>query len=328
MTEHNQYNSGFYKLVALWVVIETFIGGIIHSFNLPISGLFVASGATVCLCLIGINYKSNAIIKATILVFIFKLMLSPQAPPTAYIAVGFQGLIACLLFSFKKYYSAKCFVLAILALVESGMQKIIVLTLLYGVTFYKAINEFVAKLLHTQQPYNFSLIIASCYLLLHLIAAVWLGFFLKSLPTKITKWKEEFTLFTSNQIVTVMQPINKTSKRKYRSLIKAIFVLFICVSLFYLTNNITSQYKILLLIQRFFVVIILWHFIVKPIVIFLMENWMKRYKQKNNKSVEIVLNLLPNIIAIVKLSQKEAAKEKAAFNRIKLFTKLMIINIV
>lgn len=328
MIENSQHNSGFYKLVALWVVIETFIGGIIHSFNLPISGLFVASGACICLCLIGLNYNSNALIKATILVSVFKLMLSPQAPPTAYIAVGFQGLMAWLLFSFKKYYSAKCFVLAILALVESGMQKIIVLTLLYGVTFYKAINEFVAKLLHTNQPYNFSLIIAGCYLLLHLITAIWLGFFLKSLPAKISKWKQQFTLFTNNQIATAKQPISKTSKTKYRNLINAVIVFFACVLLFYLTNNITSQYKILQLIKRFVAVIIIWHFIVKPLAFFLMENWMKRYKQENNKSIDVVLNLLPDIMAVVKLSQKEAAKEKAAFNRVKLFTKLVIINIV
>lgn len=329
MTTNSQHTSGFYRLVALWVVIETFIGGIIHSFSLPISGLFVASGACICLCLIGISYNSKAIVKATLLVCLFKLMLSPQAPPTAYIAVGFQGLVAYLLFLSKRYYTAKCFVLAILALVESGMQKIIVLTVLYGNTFYTAVNEFASKLIHAKQQYNFSLIIAAIYLIIHLFAAIILAFFLKKLPTRILRWKQKYTVFGETQIAETRQPISiKSSQKRYRKLIYASVVFFLLILLFYVSNQIKSESKILFLLQRFFLIIAIWYFVVKPLALFLLEKVMLRYKQKNTTSINLILNLLPDIVSVVKLCQKEAIKEKTVMGRIRLFTKLVIINIV
>jgi hypothetical protein len=45
--------------------------------------------------------------KSTIIVGIFKMMLSPQAPPPAYIAVFFQGLMGELLFWKKRFFSIK-----------------------------------------------------------------------------------------------------------------------------------------------------------------------------------------------------------------------------
>ena len=42
----------YYRLIALWVVCEALLGGIIHGFKLPVSGLIVGSSAVVCICLI------------------------------------------------------------------------------------------------------------------------------------------------------------------------------------------------------------------------------------------------------------------------------------
>ena len=89
----------YYRLIALWVLCEAMLGGIIHGLKIPVSGLFVGSSAVICICLIAWYVpQKGAIIKATIIVAIFKMMLSPQAPPPAYIAVFFQGLLGELLF--------------------------------------------------------------------------------------------------------------------------------------------------------------------------------------------------------------------------------------
>ena len=209
-------NSLFYRLIALWVVIEAFLGGIIHSFNLPISGLIVASGAVICLSLIAQYCQvKGAILKATVIVALFKLMLSPQASPTAYIAVFFQGLLAQLLFTSNKYFSIKCIVLSVLALVQSGMQKIIVLTLLYGVDFYKAIDEMVGKLLHTKAHYSFSIYIAAAYVFIHLITGLVVGLFTASLPNKIITWKAKYSLFTIDLNNTEEEVKKKKPRHKF-----------------------------------------------------------------------------------------------------------------
>src|ERR1041385_8287233 len=95
----------YYRLIGLWVLCEAMLGGIIHAAKIPVSGLIVGSCAVVCICLIAFyNSTKGAIIKATIIVAVFKMILSPQAPPLAYLAVFFQGIMGELLFGKRKFY--------------------------------------------------------------------------------------------------------------------------------------------------------------------------------------------------------------------------------
>ena len=95
----------YYRLIALWIICEAFAGGIMHSIKIPFSGLVISSLAMICIILIAHHVsEKNAILKATIIVAIFKLMLSPHSPGTAYIAVFFQGLLGNFLFLNKKQF--------------------------------------------------------------------------------------------------------------------------------------------------------------------------------------------------------------------------------
>src|ERR1700741_1919680 len=160
----------YYRLVALWGLCEAMLGGIIHGLKIPISGLVVGSCAILCICLIAFYVPvKGVIIKATIIVAIFKMMLSPQAPPPAYIAVFFQGLLGELLFWNKRYYAVSCMILAVLGLLESGLQRILVLTIVYGNDLWTVINNFINGLTKQKVPTNYSLLIGGGYVLLHLI---------------------------------------------------------------------------------------------------------------------------------------------------------------
>src|SRR5688572_21188273 len=126
----------YYRLIALWVLCEAMLGGIIHGFRIPVSGLVVGSCAVICICMIAwYNPKKGAIIKATIIVAIFKMMLSPHSPAPAYFAVFFQGLMGELLFWRRRLYTLSCLLLAVLSLIESGFQRILMLTIVYGNEF-------------------------------------------------------------------------------------------------------------------------------------------------------------------------------------------------
>ncbi|HQW00735.1 MAG TPA: hypothetical protein PLZ91_10445, partial [Bacteroidia bacterium] len=173
----------YFKLIALWVICEAMLGGIIHGFKLPISGLVIGSSAVVCISLIGyLVPHRGAILKATIVVAIFKMLLSPQSPFPAYIAVLFQGICGELIFSGRKNFKARCYLLAFLALIESAFQRVIVLTILFGVDFWKAVNEFISGLTQTDPSTNYSLYFVITYVALHLIAAFFIGRFTSSIP--------------------------------------------------------------------------------------------------------------------------------------------------
>jgi len=181
MNEHknNELNKQvYYRLIALWVICEAFAGGIMHGIKLPFSGLIVSSLAITCIILIAYYVPTaSAIIKATVIVAVFKLMLSPHSPPTAYIAVFFQGLMGQLLLRNKRTFNAGAIILAVLALVESAIQRILVLVIVYGNNLWKAINEFLQKLTHEQTTTNYSFMIAASYILLHAVTGVFVGIY-------------------------------------------------------------------------------------------------------------------------------------------------------
>ncbi|MEO5990886.1 MAG: hypothetical protein ABIP68_04565, partial [Ferruginibacter sp.] len=68
----------YYRLIALWAFCEGFAGGIMHITKIPFAGMFVSSLAVLCIILIGFFVNARAILKATVIVAIFKLMLSPH----------------------------------------------------------------------------------------------------------------------------------------------------------------------------------------------------------------------------------------------------------
>src|SRR5436190_12902828 len=148
----------YYRLIALWVLCEAMLGGIIHGFKIPVSGLIVGSCAVICICLIAYYVPAKgAIIKATIIVAVFKMMLSPQAPPPAYIAVFFQGLMGELLFWKKRFFSLSCLLFGVIALLESGLQRILTLTIIYGNDLWKVINDFINGITKQKTTTNYSL---------------------------------------------------------------------------------------------------------------------------------------------------------------------------
>ena len=179
----------YYRLIALWVLCEAMLGGIIHGLKIPVSGLFVGSSAVICICLIAWYVpQRGAIIKATIIVAIFKMMLSPQAPPPAYIALFFQGFLGELLFfRNRKFYQVSCILFAVLSLLESGLQRILVLTIVYGNDLWKVINDFINGLTKQKISTNYSLLIGTAYVSLHLLTGILVGLLASVLPKRIEK---------------------------------------------------------------------------------------------------------------------------------------------
>ena len=129
------------------------LGGIIHGFKIPVSGLMVGSCAVVCICLIGWYVpQERRYIKATMIVAIFKMMLSPQAPPPAYIAVFFQGLMGELLFWKKRFYSdCPVYCWQYLAYWNRDCSGYWCLQLVYGNDLWKVINDFINGLPNKKQ---------------------------------------------------------------------------------------------------------------------------------------------------------------------------------
>ncbi|MBC7872588.1 MAG: hypothetical protein H7Y01_01255, partial [Ferruginibacter sp.] len=320
----------YYRLIALWVLCEAMLGGIIHGLKIPVSGLVVGSCAVVCICLIAWYVPNKgAVIKATIIVAVFKMMLSPQAPPPAYIAVFFQGLMGELLFWNRRFFKLSCILLAVLGLLESGLQRILVLTIVYGNDLWKVINNFINGLTKQKQTTNYSLLLGSGYVVLHLITGLVVGWWAALLPKRIDRWNNEKQyIIVLNDVTTINLP---AASKKRKRLKKGLFVIWLLLVALY----VQSYFKIgtpllpphisLKILLRSLIIVLGWIFIIGPVIKQLLHWWLKKKQTQSQQDVQEVLRLLPATQQLVVQSWKRSAGLKG-WKRISACSKMILVN--
>ena len=273
----------YYRLVALWIFCEAVLGGIIHGLKLPVSGLIVGSCSVICICLIACYVPlRNAILKATILVAIFKLMLSPHSPPTAYIAVFFQGLIGQLLFSTNGFSKTSCILLGVIALAESALQRILVMTIVFGNDLWKAINDTINKLTGQGGATNYSLLFGVGYLLLHIIV----GFIVGLIAYKLaTQQKQPGAIYLipdeTNETVNI-----KPKKKKLKMALLITWIIFLILFLqswLSIGKPILPSHVFFQIILRSLFIMLTWYFVVSPILLYFTRKWLEKQQKKTYK---------------------------------------------
>jgi nucleoside-triphosphatase THEP1/ABC-type thiamin/hydroxymethylpyrimidine transport system permease subunit len=319
----------YFRLIALWVLSEAMLGGIIHGLQIPVSGLIVGSCAVVCICLIGWYVpQKGAIIKATLIVAIFKMMLSPQAPPPAYIAVFFQGLMGEILFRNKRFFKISCLLLAVLALLESGLQRILVLTIIYGNDLWKVINDSINGLTKQKTATNYSLLIGGGYVLLHLITGLLVGWWVSILPGRITKWsKEEWNrIIVSNDAAVTFPPSKRKKKLKKGMLVVWVVLIALYIqSYFKVGTPLLPSYISLKILLRSIIIVLSWYFIIGPLLKQLLHYWLQKKKTRSQQDIQQVLQLLPATQQLVAKSWQRTS-DKKGWKRITAFGKIILIN--
>lgn len=324
-------NSGsliYYRLIALWVLCEAMVGGIIHGFKIPISGLVVGSCAVICICLIAWYVPGKgSIIRATIIVAIFKMVLSPQAPPTAYIAVFFQGLLGELLFWNRRTYRISCLILAVLALLESGFQRIFVLTIVYGNDFWKAINDFLNRLTGQKNVTNYSLVIGGAYVVLHLITGLIVGWWASLLPGKIVQWSKDNRLkIAISNVEGTEYLIPKRKRGRFWLFIVWIILIALYVqSYFKIGEPLLPTHVSLKILLRSLIIVLAWVFMIGPEIKNLLHTWLQKKRAGVQPEMQKVFALLPETQLLMAESWKRT-KSRRGLKRLQDFARTVIFN--
>ena len=130
------------RLTALWALNEAGLGGLVHALRVPFTGVVVGSTAVVLIALIAFfaERRMPAILKATVVVILVKAAASPHTPLPAYVAVGFQGLMGALLFGRLPSLRLGALLLGLLALWQGAVQKLVVMSLLYGRSLWDSVD--------------------------------------------------------------------------------------------------------------------------------------------------------------------------------------------
>ncbi|HNP53980.1 MAG TPA: hypothetical protein PKK69_05170, partial [Ferruginibacter sp.] len=276
-----------YRFIAVWILVEAFAGGIMHTFNLPFTGLLINGLALICILFIA-RYAQPAvtILQATLLVAIFKFLLSPQSPPTAYLAVFFQGLTGHLLFYSGRISPSRSILYGVLTLLESGAQRILVLWVFYGNTFWKAFNGFIAKLTQQSPDIAYARWLSMGYLLIHVVAGALIGNYAYLLVSRSEGWRKDnshllFEQYLANTAIS-SSPKNKTFRLGLSWVILLVLIGFMLHDQFNPMHRLIPASKLGLILIRMVLILLGWLLIIKPVVTALLNKWLRQQQVKES----------------------------------------------
>ncbi|MDO5656241.1 MAG: hypothetical protein Q4G27_08890 [Flavobacteriaceae bacterium] len=279
------------KLTALWAVSESGLGGLMHAAKIPFSGIFLGSFAVIIVSMIAFHatHKFKSIAQATLLVIIIKAIASPHSPIAAYLAVSFQGILGALIYQIFGLNRVSSVFYGILALLQSAFQKIIMLTLIFGMRIWDAMatffNEIATQFNQSfiqELPFIALMVYSAIYLIVGVLAGI-IGF---NLPKSLIHYAKMLQIPKAN----IHQ--NTAKKPKSFKFIFIIFALIFSMTIFLFTGN--SRDAIFIFI-RTIAALIFFLYIFNPLFKWILQHWVKHIKSQRKQKLEEILSLTPQI---------------------------------
>lgn len=333
-------NSMVQRLTALWALSEAAFGGVLHAFQVPFTGLFINASAVIFITLIAYySQNKSALIKATLVVLIVKATVSPHTPLNAYFAVTMQGLLGLLLFRSLKYFTLSAIILGFLTMFQSALQRIIVLTIIFGNNLWESIDIFGNYLIDqitfmdlNNGNLNISLWLISGYIIIHLVAGVLVGIF----SAKIPRWvkdemdgNHDFSEIITNKI----QEHSKSNRKRKNRFLRpgSIAVVLLALSIIILTYvfpqfNDSQGKMAIIMIVRSIVIMFLWYAIAGPLLRKIYYRYLTNKKSKYTKEVEQSVRIMP-MLKIMVVNSWSASKEYPGLHKFKRFITLLIFTL-
>lgn len=321
-------NTAMIRLTALWALSEAGLGGMLHFFRTPFTGLLIGSVAVVLIGMMAYvsekPYKS--IPKALLLVLIVKMTISPHSPLPAYLAVSFQGLLAAVLFSTLPSFRLSCFLLGFLALMESALQKIITLTLIFGKSLWESIDLFVdyvfQKLAWIQDvdTVNGSYWLIVYYISIYAVFGLIVGYLASVIPGQVNAVLPNLDIDDLKLSTTVeSNPVRKRKawwkSNKFRILI---IILLLMVTVYVLVPEASMVLRPAWIFLRVFIVLGLWFFIIGPFLLKIFQSYLDKKATDYQSDVRSALALIPVFKQMV-FSVWDNVSEQRGFVRLKSF---------
>lgn len=308
------------RLTAIWSFSEAFLGGILHALKLPVTGIVIGGFAALMISLIGYNTRRKRdILDATLQVILIKFTISPHSSLTSYFAIFVQGIFGFLVFTFIHKEKFAAFLISVFALFYSAVQKLIVMTILFGIGFWEAFNrfgEYVANDTFMSSIYKgeikFSYLVIGVYLVFHLVAGIFLGILAIRLPVLIARKREELkdTLSTISRNTAPEQPELPKRRSKLRKFLPHLLAIcFFSLTMVLPQAGEGNLSQLLLLIVRVISILIIWFLVFKPLAGWLISKILRKKAGEGNRKVETIIKSFPSFKRLFFRSIQLSAKQ-------------------
>jgi len=321
-----------WKITALWAFSEAALGGILHAFKVPMRGIFIGGSAAILIPLIAyFSDRKGIVLKSTLLVILIKGIVSPHTPLTAYFAVFLQGFLGEVLFFRKRFFKISALLMGILALLFSSIQKIFILTLVFGNTLWDSIDQFASFVVNkfiVQEnvvDFRFSYLLVGLYLGLHVFVGILVGLFAGKLPfwigDVIQDDKLEITSFndTKSELAKKNKGKHKRWWQRPSGIIIILFVvIMVAFSYLYPEFGANKAAEILVMILRAMLIMIIWYSLLGPLALKYLRKFLKKKENLYASEISKIVDSFPHLRSLVSYCWKISSPEKG-YRKIKSF---------
>ena len=319
------------KLTALWALNESGLGGFLHVFSSPFTGLIVGGVSILLISLIAYyaENKWQAILKALVIVLIIKMAVSPYSPFGAYVAVSFQAVFGAVLFSKFSWKGITLMVLGMVTFLESALQKLLILTIVYGTELWEAINiygSWVQKKMNFVSESSTTSVLVTVYLVVYGITGILVGLFIRSVIKIISERKETAFYLESHEVISN----NEKSKVSFKT--KAIWVWLVTVAVIVLAfsffgGNLFGWQKAVYILLRSFLILMLWYLVIGPFLLKLVRKYLNKKESQYKEDINNAMDLFPYFRQILSHTWKDT-KHLKGYMRFKYFMANSISNCI
>ncbi len=314
----------YLSLTALWAFVEAGLGGFLHALHLPFTGIVLGGFAVIIISIIG---QTNAtpfrkIIEATLIVLAIKIIANPATSPFAYIAVGFQGLLGAIIYSLPKIGFAHHLTFAIGSMLESAGQKLLIMTLFLGNTFWEGLDglgKSITKIFGTSTDMPFSNVIIISYLALFaawgIVLATWMLYIKQMIA-------ERMNLYNDVQAQTIS--VAQTSKNKISTGKMIMWVLIILAIISVFIKPQSGIINGIIYLIRTISILFIWQQLILPIWQKQITKWGTKYANKNT-NYSTVQQHIPNIASMVKPLYNRVSSTYSGIKKWKEFMLALIV---
>lgn len=317
------------RLTALWAFSESGLGGIMHALQIPFTGLVVGGMSVIMISFIAQvsanQYKE--ILKSALIVLIIKAMVSPYTPFPAYIAVSFQALSGFILFSMLRVNFGSVLLLSIIAMLESAIQQLLILTLFFGQSIWKAADVFVAFVSKQfgVSAANGSRWLITIYLLIYIVGGIfvaWMGW-----KTLVGFSNDKFSGFSTDEtFIAGIRPAGIRDKKNNTRKLWTVLLLLIASSavLFFVAANAKQGWiAVAKTVSWTLAAIMFWYMLINPFLTRVIKQLLKKKESRYSAEVSRTLAFLPVLRQLTALAWRKSKSNKAG-NRWYIFLSQLI----
>lgn len=315
MTE-SQNQLSIHRLTALWAFSEAGLGGFLHAFKSPFTGLILGS-ISICLISLICHYSADKwkdLMKALSIVLLIKILVSPHAMITAYFAVAFQGILGALLYQLLGINSLSVALLSILGMIESALQKVVSLTIIFGKSIWEAIDglgDWIGRNFSIFLPVDSSIVIIGSYVFIYFIFGVILTVFILRLLANVRLGLDDKRFqIELKALAEKEEALEKNGKRKRVKFIFIVVSLALVIGLSLVGLNESPWYSAFYILLRAALILLIWFGFIAPLLMKLMRKYLLKKQSSLGKEVNQTLSIFPYLKQIAKLSWNQAAEKK------------------